>query len=91
MKNDLLLASLVRLEGTGRCKFTEFVTHHVFSNVNWKETAAIVHIEIKSYKIGGDSGTTRPSLNRFAIVTRLSNVHLFSEVGINEESFFNGT
>ena len=86
-----LLAGRVALEGAGGRKLAELVADHVLRNINGQEAAAVVHVEVKSDKVGRDRRAARPGLDRLAVVVGLSDTNLFCKMGIDKESFFYGT
>jgi len=67
------------------------VADHILGNVNGQEAAAVMDVEVKADEVGSDCGAARPCLDRLAVVIGLGDAYLFSEVGIDKETFFYGT
>lgn len=58
----------MRLEYAGGRELAEFMTDHIFSDVNGDECLAVMHIEGVADEIGSDGRTTGPSLNGLLIL-----------------------
>ena len=54
----LFASSWVPLECACWRKLAEFVTHHIFCDVNRKKTSAIVHIKVQADEVRSDRGAT---------------------------------
>ena len=78
----------VLAEMTSRCKFAKFVSDHVLGHVNWEEGLTVVHIDIETNEIRGNSRPARPSLDGFAVTGRLGLLDELPESGVNEKAFF---
>ena len=79
------------LERASWRELTELVANHILSYINGQEAAAVMNVEVETYEVRSDRRTTRPSLDRLAIVVGLSRSYLLGKVRINKETFFNGT
>jgi hypothetical protein len=51
----------VELLGMG--KFTQSVTYHIFSDEDFNVLTAVMDTKIKTHHLGGDLGTSGPSLD----------------------------
>lgn len=77
------------LERASWRELSEFVANHILSHINGQKTATIVDVEVETDEVRSDRRTTRPSLDRLAIVVGLSRSYLFGKMRIYKETFFN--
>src|SRR5208282_2038222 len=81
----------VRFEQPCRGEFAEFVTDHVLGHEHRYVLLAVVDCDRQPDHIGDDHGTTRPGLDRPAIVLLRGHLHLLGEVQIHERTLLQRT
>ena len=77
------------LERASWRELTKLVANHILSHINGQKAATIVDVEVETDEVRSDRRTTRPSLDRLAIVAGLSHSYLFGKMRIYKETFFN--
>src|SRR5574344_172448 len=90
-RSDSRFSLAVTAEDTGRGKFTELVTDHVFSHINRKELLPVVHGEGQTDHVRNDGGTAGPSLDELFLVRTNHSLGLVQNVGIHESTFLKGS
>ena len=84
----LFTNATVGTEDAGWCEFAEFVTNHVFGDVDGDECLAVMDREVVTNEIGSDHGVAAPGLNRFTIGTCSSHgIDLVEQLLIDERTF----
>ncbi len=76
------------LEVAGGRKFTQFVANHVFCHVDGQKAFAVVDEKVQADEIRRDGGSTRPSLDRRAIIHGLRGSNPIHQSRVDEETFF---
>ena len=88
MSGLLLTDAAVGTEDAGRCEFTEFVTHHVFSDVNGDESLTVMNSEVMADKVRSNHGVAAPGLDWLAVRAGFGNgIDLGKKLLINEWAF----
>ena len=58
----------VPLEGTGRCKFAQLVSHHILSNEYGDKLMSVMYSDRMTYEVGRDHRSTTPRLDDILLV-----------------------
>ena len=77
------------LEGTRRRKFAEFVSDHIFRDVDRQELFSVMNVEIKPDEVRRNRRTARPSLNGLVVAALLSGQHFVHQGRFDIVAFFN--
>ena len=85
---DLGRVGTVALENPGGRKFAEFVTNHIFRDVDSDEIFAVVDIESVPDKVVDNHAPAGPSLDRALDWLFVHFVHLDEKLLLNEGTFF---
>ena len=81
----------MRFEDTGGRELSQFVSHHVFSDIDGNKALAIMNAERVPDEIGRYGRSSRPGLNGLLCARFYRLLDFFDQVVINEEAFLNGT
>src|SRR5689334_10590821 len=82
---DLLVAGMA-VEGAGRGKLAELVSHHVFGDEHRDELAPVVNRERQTDGIGGNGRTARPGADDLLALRGDGVVDLLDEVPVDERT-----
>ena len=74
-------------ERPGGCKFTQFVTYHVFCDVNRDMSPTIVHRDGMTYHLWEDSACATPGPNYLLVPTLIHILHAFEQFRLYEGTF----
>lgn len=74
--------------GSRRGKFAQFVTDHVFRDKDGHVLATVVNGDRVADHVGGDSGTSGPSLDQLFVARIVHRGDFFHQVVVNKITFF---
>ena len=74
-------------ERSGGRKFTQFVTYHVFSNVNRDMSPAIVHRDRMTYHLWEDRACATPGPNNLLVPTLIHVLDALEQLRLYEGTF----
>ncbi len=77
------------LERASWRELTELVANHILSHIDRQKAATVMDVEVETYEVRSDRRTTRPGLDRLAIIVGLSRSYFFGKMRIYKETFFN--
>jgi hypothetical protein len=90
-----LLANLPRCllremttEVAGRGEFAQFMTNHVFSDIDRNMPAAIMYSDGVANHLGEDGAGPAPGTNNFLFALGIHYFDLLQKFGLNERPFF---
>ena len=74
-------------ERSGGRKFTQFVTYHVFGNVDRDMSPTIVHRDGMTYHLREDSACATPGSNDLLVPALIHVLHAFEQLRFYEGTF----
>src|SRR6266478_4852684 len=78
----------VALKRARRRELAKFVSNHLFGDVHRNKFSAVVHGNRVADHVGKNRRTARPRLDDFLFVARVHSLHLYTQVVIDERTFF---
>src|SRR6266853_2644249 len=78
----------VALKRARRRELSKFVSNHLFGDVHRNKFSAVVHGNRVADHVGKNRRTARPRLDDFLFVARVHSLHLYTQVVIDERTFF---
>ena len=75
-------------ESASGCKLTEFVTYHVFRDINRDKLITIMNCDGMAHEIRGYHRCSSPSLHNNFLAAFVHGKHLILELLINIRTFF---
>ncbi len=88
LSGALVLASCVSSEDTCRGELAEFMTDHIFSNIDRNELIAVMHSDSQTDEVGRDHRGARPGLDSAFLAGFLSGNHTLFQFVMNIRTFF---
>ena len=82
------ISANVPTERSGGCKFTQFVTYHVFGNVDRDMSPTIVHRDGMTYHLREDSACATPGSNDLFVSALIHILHTLEQLRLYVGAFF---
>src|SRR3954462_7998592 len=79
------------LESTGQRKFAQFVSHHVFADIDRHVLPSIVNRDGQTDEIGKNGRAARPGLDRALVLRCTSRLHFLHQMVVDERALLDGT
>ncbi|KGB25959.1 hypothetical protein ApDm4_0901 [Acetobacter pomorum] len=79
------------MECTGRRKFAELMSDHVFRNLYGQKLLTVINTERQTDELRKNCRTTRPDLDHFVTTRRAGYLSFIQQIPVDERAFPDGT